>query len=324
MKTLSGFLRRVPVSVLIALAFFVVCALFVPRFAGSGNLGNVARIAAILAIVSCGQAIVLILGGIEFSFGSSVALASVVTVMLLPATGPLPAFLAGVAVVVLVGVLNGALVAGVGLPAVVVTLGTLMIAHGFAASLAGGLPIDAAPSPLFRWPAVGEVLGIPVAVLIAAVALFCLWVLLAHMELGRRFYLVGANASAARLSGIGVRGTVFTGYVLAGLFAGVASVILTSRVGSGQPNLIPDLPFQTIAACAIGGIPLTGGRGSVIQVIAGVAIIAMLNNAVVLLNYPVAVQQLLIALVIVVSVVAQRFAAGIAFDVRILLKGSAR
>lgn len=324
MTALSRLFRHIPVSVVIALVFFVLCALFVPRFANPGNLENVARIAAILAIVACGQAIVLILGGIEFSFGSSVALASVVTVMLLPSVGPVIAFLTGIAVVVFVGALNATLVAGIGLPAVVVTLGTLMIGHGLASSLAGGLPIDAAPSPLFRWPAVGEVMGIPVAVLFAAIALLCLWGLLAHTELGRRFYLVGANASAARLSGIGVKRTLFTGYVLAGLFAGVASVILTSRVGSGQPNLMPDLPFQTIAACAIGGIPLTGGRGSTIQVIAGVAIIAMLNNAVVLLNFPVAIQQLLIALVIVVSVIMQRLAAGFSIDLQILFKGAGR
>ena len=147
----------------------------------------------------------------------------------------------------------------------------------------------------------------------AVFALVCLWVLLAHTQLGRRFYLIGANASAARLSGVGVKRAAFAGYVLAGVFAGIASVILTSRVGSGQPNLMPDLPFQTIAACAIGGIPLTGGRGSALHVVAGVAIIAMLNNAVVLLNYPVAAQQLLIALVIVLSVVIQRLAAGVTF-----------
>lgn len=322
MTALARLFRRVPVSVVIAVCFFLLCALLVPRFSNPGNLGNVARIASILAIVSCGQAIVLILGGIDFSFGSSVALASVVTVMLLPATGPIVAFGAGILVVMLVGVTNATLVAGAGLPAVVVTLGTLMIGHGLAASLAGGLPIEAVPSALFRWPAVGEVFGIPVAVLIAAMALFSLGALLAYTELGRRFYLVGANSSAARLSGIAVKRTIFTGYVLAGLFAGLASVILTSRVGSGQPNLMPDLPFQTIAACAIGGIPLTGGRGSAVQVVAGVLIIAMLNNAVVLLNYSAAVQQLLIALVIIGSVLAQRLAKGVAVDLQILFRGS--
>lgn len=314
MRVLAALVRHVPVSVLIALGFFILCALFVPRFFSIGNLENVARIASILAIAACGQAIVLILGGIDFSFGSSVALASVVTVLLLPVAGPVPALLAGAVTVVLVGVANGVLVAGLGLPAVVVTLGTLMIGHGFAASLAGGLPIDAGPDAVFRWPAIGQVLGVPVAVLFAAFALACLWIVLFHTQLGRRFYLIGANASAARLSGVGVKRTIFAGYVLAGIFTGIASVILTSRVGSGQPNLMPDLPFQTIAACAIGGIPLTGGRGSALHVVAGVAIIAMLNNAVVLLNHPVAVQQSLIALVIVLSVVAQRLAAGVSFE----------
>lgn len=324
MKALAALIRHVPVSVVIALGFFILCAVFVPRFYSIGNLENVARIASILAIAACGQAIVLILGGIDFSFGSSVALASVVTVLLLPVTGPALALLAGVVTVALVGVANGALVAGLGLPAVVVTLGTLMIGHGIAASLAGGLPIDAAPGAVFRWPAIGKVLGIPVAVLCATFALSCLWVLLAHTQLGRRFYLIGANASAARLSGIGVKRVIFAGYVLAGIFAGIASVILTSRVGSGQPNLMPDLPFQTIAACAIGGIPLTGGRGSALHVTAGVAMIAMLNNAVVLLNYPVAAQQLLIALVIVLSVVIQRFAAGVTFALPSLFRVAER
>lgn len=304
----GGALARIPVSVIIAILFFIICALFVPRFASFGNLENVARIAAILAIVSCGQAVVLILGGIEFSFGSSVALASVVSVMLLPATGPALAFAAGIATVVAVGLVNATLIAALGLPAVVVTLGTLMIGHGLAASLAGGLPLDAAASAVFKWPAVGEIFGLPVAVVFAAAALACLWFILSRTELGRRFYLVGANAPAARLSGIGVRATTFTGYLIAGVFCGIASVILTSRVGSGQPNLMSDLPFQTIAACAIGGIPLTGGRGSALHVLAGVAVIAMLNNAVVLLNFPVAAQQLLIAFVIVASVLAQKLA----------------
>jgi len=319
MTNLARLFRCVPASVLIAIAFFMLCALLVPRFSSMGNLGNVARIASILAIVSCGQAIVLILGGIDFSFGSSVALASVVTAMLLPATGPLAALGTGVLVVVLIGLVNATLVAGVGLPAVIVTLGTLMVGHGLAASLAGGLPIDAVSSALFRWPAAGEIFGIPVSVLMAAIALCSLGALLGYAELGRRFYLVGANPRAARLCGIAVKQTVFAGYVLAGLFAGLASVILTSRVGSGQPDLMPDLPFQTIAACAIGGIPLTGGRGSAVQVAAGVCIIAMLNNAVVLLNYSAAVQQLLIALVIIGSVFAQRLVKGAVIEPAALL-----
>jgi len=293
------------VSLWIALAFFVVCALFVPRFFSSGTLENVIRIASILAIVSCGQAIVLILGGIEFSFGSSVALASVVAVMLLPDFGPLMGFGGAILTVLAVSTVNATLIAFLGLPAVIVTLGTLMIGHGLAAFLVGGLPIEAVPSSLFKWPSAGRVFGISTPVVLAALAIAILSIMLNFTLLGRRLFLVGASPDAARISGISVARTRFAGYLMAGAFCAVAAVVLTSRVASGQPNLMPDLPFETIAACAMGGIPLTGGRGSALQVLAGVAVIAMINNAVVLLNYPAAVQQLLIAAVIIGSVVLQ-------------------
>ena len=299
-----------PASVWIATGFFVACAIIVPRFFTPGNLENVVRITAILAIVSCGQAIVLILGGIEFSFGSSVALASVVAAMLLPSYGTAAAFAAALLTVLAVSLANASLVAFMRLPAVIVTLGTLMIAHGLAASLAGGLPVDAIPNEFFKWPASGKILWISAPVWLAALALSSLALILAKSSLGRRFILVGANSEAARLAGIEVARTKFLGYVLAGIYCGAAAIVLTSRVGSGQPNLMPDLPFQTIAACAIGGIPLTGGRGSALQVLAGVAVIAMLNNAVVLLNYPAATQLLLTAAVIVGSVAVQSWRIG--------------
>lgn len=306
MGVLTHRLRLVPVSLWIAVAFFVICAVFVPRFFTSGNLENVVRIASILAIVSCGQAIVLILGGIEFSFGSSVALASVVAVMLIPDFGPIAGFGGAILTVLAVSVVNATLISFLGLPAVIVTLGTLMAGHGLAAFLVGGLPIEAVPSELFKWPSAGSVLGLSTPVLLAALAVSILSIILNYMHIGRRLFLVGASPNAARISGLSVARTRFAGYLIAGAFCAVAAVVLTSRVASGQPNLMPNLPFETIAACAIGGIPLTGGRGSALQVLAGVAVIAMLNNAVVLLNYPAAVQQLLIAAVIIGSVVAQK------------------
>lgn len=306
MRAVARRLRVVPVSLWIAMGFFVICAIFVPRFFTSGNLENVVRIASILAIVSCGQAIVLVLGGIEFSFGSSVALASVVAVMLMPDFGPLAGFAGAVLTVLAVSAVNATLVAFLGLPAVIVTLGALMIGHGLAASLVGGLPIEAVPSELFKWPSTGSLFGVSAPVVLAALAIVTLSIILNFTHIGRRLFLVGASPNAARISGISVSRAKFAGYLMAGGFCAVAAVVLTSRVASGQPNLMPNLPFETIAACAIGGIPLSGGRGSAIQVLAGVAVIAMLNNAVVLLNYPAAVQQLLIAAVIIGSVVAQK------------------
>lgn len=301
---------RPPLSAAIALAVFVLFALLVPRFATFGNLENVARIAAILCIAACGQAIVLILGGIEFSFGSSVALASVVTVLALPFGGTLPAFAAGAAVVLAVGAVNGLLVSRFELPSFLVTLGTLMIGAGLASTIAGGLPIDAPASDAFAWLARGRIAGVPVPIVVAALAVAVLYGLLAHTRLGRFWYLAGANPDAARLAGVNVRRALFSGYVVAGGFCAVTALILTSRVASGQPNLAPNLPFETIAACAIGGIPLAGGQGRASQVVCGVVIVAMMNNAVVLLNLPVAWQRLMIAVVIVGAVLLQQVASG--------------
>ncbi|CAO3420074.1 ABC transporter permease [Azospirillum doebereinerae] len=295
-----------PAAVWIVLLLFGVFALAVPRFASAGNLENLLRVGSILGIAACGQTIVLILGGIEFSFGASVALASVVTVLALPSAGVAGAFAAGGAAVVLVGAVNGTLVARFALPPFIVTLGMLMVAGGGAAVLAGGLPIDAPPSDAFSWPARGRVAGIPVPILAAAGGFTLLHVLLTHTHVGRLWYLVGANMTAARLSGITVWRVMLAGYLLAGVFCAVAAVILTSRVASGQPGLAPNLPFETIAACAVGGIPLAGGQGRAVQTLCGVLIIAMMNNAVVLLNLPVAYQQLMIAAVILGAVILQQ------------------
>ncbi|GAB4071971.1 ABC transporter permease [Ancylobacter sonchi] len=299
-------LSRPPTVAVVCLGLFLMCCLLVPRFASFGNLENVLRVAAILCIVACGQAIVIILGGIEFSFGASAALASVVTVMVLPATGPVAGLAVGGATVIGIGMVNGWLVGRMGLPPVIVTLGTLMMASGIAAWLVGGLPLDAPPSAAFSWPARGRVLGIPVPILAALLACGVLHVLLAYGRIGRLWYHVGANPLAARLAGIDVARVTLLGYAAAGAFCAVGAIILTSRVASGQPALAPNLPFETIAACAIGGLPLSGGRGHVLQVVSGVLTVAMLNNAVVLLNLPVAWQLVLLGLAVLVAVGLQK------------------
>jgi ribose/xylose/arabinose/galactoside ABC-type transport system permease subunit len=301
-ERLSAVLGRVPFSFWMAVLLFVLFAMTVERFATAGNLFNIARIAAILGIVTCGQAIVLVLGGIEFSFASSVALSSVITVVLMPQVGVVPAFLAGVGTCLAIGLVNATLIARFELPAFLVTLGTLMAGHGLAQVIAGGLPLDAPASDAFTWPARGEIVGVPVPIFAALLSIAVLHFLLAHSLIGRYWYMTGGNIEAARLSGVKVRIVLFWGYLAAAGFCAVAAVILTSRVASGHPELWPSLAFETIAACAIGGIPLAGGQGRTMQVVCGVLIIAMMQNAVILLNLPTAYQQSVTAIVIIGAV----------------------
>jgi ribose/xylose/arabinose/galactoside ABC-type transport system permease subunit len=297
---------RPPAISIATFALFVLACILIPRFGTFGNLENVLRIAAILGIVACGQAIVIILGGIEFSFSASVALCSVVVVSVLPQVGVPLAFAIGALGIVATGITNGFLVARFAIPAVIVTLGMLMILSGVAAWLAGGLPIDAPPSNVFAWLSRGRILGIPVPIGMAGLSFLALHLLLAHSHRGRIWYLVGANPVAARLAGINVERAILSGYAVAAVFCALGAIILTSRVGSGQPSLAPNLSFETIAACAIGGLPLSGGRGRVIQVACGVLIVAMLNNAVVLLNLPVAYQLIVMGGLVLAAVLLQR------------------
>jgi ribose/xylose/arabinose/galactoside ABC-type transport system permease subunit len=129
--------------------------------------------------------------------------------------------------------------------------------------------------------------------------------LLRRTTLGRYWYLVGSSASAARLAGVPVGTALFLAYLAGSAFVAVAGIVLTSRVGSGQPNLFPNLPFEAIAACAIGGLPLTGGAGRPIQIVAGVLILSATENAVVLLNLSSAAQLILVGALMVGSVALQ-------------------
>ncbi|SON55702.1 Ribose transport system permease protein RbsC [Hartmannibacter diazotrophicus] len=277
-------------SLVAAIVLFAGCALFVPHFLELSNLSNVLRVSSILALAASGQALVIIMAGIDFSVGSSVAFGSVMTVLAMQIV-PVPlAFAAGAATMIATGGLNGLLIAYAGLPPFLATLGMLMLLHSTASIAVGGLPVEASVSEDVYFLGRGIVYGIPVPILIAAVALIALHVLLAKTSLGRRLRLIGSNPEAARLAGLPVRRTMLTGYAIAGCFVALAGLILTSRVASGQPNLMPNLPFESIAACAIGGISLAGGRGSAVQVLWGVLIIAMINNAIVLLNLPAAAQ----------------------------------
>lgn len=294
-----------PASFWALLVLVTISAQFVPQFATFSNAVNVMRVSSILLLASLGQSLVIILAGIEFSIGSAAALCSIVTVFTLQSASLPVAFGTGFASVLTVGALNGLLISYARMPAFLATLGTLMLVHGLASVFVGGLPIEAPVSDAFYWLGRSFLFGVPMPVWIALAGLVLHHIFLTRSKLGRQFYLVGANENAALICGIQVRRVRLLGYILASVFVAVAALILTSRVASGQPNLYPNLPFETISACAVGGISLAGGRGTTAQVLIGVLIISVLNNIVVLLNLPSAAQLAALGAVIIVAVMYQ-------------------
>jgi ribose/xylose/arabinose/galactoside ABC-type transport system permease subunit len=300
-------IRRLPRSAYVLAVLFVVAALIAPRFFTTGNLVNVARVAAILSLAAYGQSIAVVTGGLDFSMGSSVALVSVVTVLLVSSVGTPIAFAAGALSAVAVGIVNGFLISRLEMPPFLVTLGILIAVYGLASLLVGGIPLQAPADVQLDWLGQGALLGVPVPIIVSAAGFFALSVLMGRTRLGRSWYLIGSSQAAARNAGIPVRRYLFLAYLVSSLFVAAAGAILTSRVNSGQPNLHPTLPFEAIAACAIGGLALTGGVGRPLQVLIGVLVVAIVNNAVVLLNLSSAMQLMAIGVLTVAAVLFQQF-----------------
>ena len=299
--------RQVPPAVYVLAALALLLAFTVPRFATAGNLINLLRVAGILAIASYGQAIIIITAGLDFSVGSAVALTSVVTVLLVEPLGTPLAFVCGGGAALAVGAINGIFVGAARLPPFLVTLGMLIFVHGLASLLVGGVPLEAPASMGMSWLGKGTVFAVPTPIILALLGYVALAVLLKRTKLGRYWYLVGASAPAARLAGAPVSATLFLAYFVGSAFVAVTGLVLTSRVGSGQPYLFPNLPFEAIAACAIGGLPLTGGAGRPIQILAGVLILSATENAVVLLNLSSAAQLMVVGALMVGAVALQHF-----------------
>ncbi|MHB0871185.1 MAG: ABC transporter permease [Chloroflexota bacterium] len=285
----------------ILLALCAIITLFQPRFATVPNLVNVFRQASVLALATYGQTIVIITGGIDLSLGSLAALVSMVTALSAIQWGVVPGFAVGLALAAFLGLVNGVLVSKLKVPAFIATVGMLTYAAGMAQYIGGGLPIEFMP-PGFGFIGGGHWGPIPMPVVVAAVVLVLTHLFLKRTTAGRYLYFLGGNPEAARYSGVDVDRFRMMAYVLSGLLAGIASIVLSSRVNSGQPAISPTLPFEAIAAVAVGGISTGGGEGNLGKAVVGVLIISVVTNGLNLANVSSYVQQMVIGAVMVLAV----------------------
>lgn len=281
----------------------VCVAMFIatPDFLTAENLLNVGIQAAVVAVLAFGMTFVIVAGGIDLSVGSVAALAAIVggwASLSLGLPGPL-VLLVGLATGLLAGVVNGAAVAYVGLPAFIATLAMLSIARGLGLVISEGSPL-AMPDAV---TALGDDLGpIPVPIVVLAGAGLVAAVILARTVVGRSMYAVGGNEEAARLSGLPVKRVTVVVYALSGLFAGLAGLLLAGRLGSAQPQAAFGYELDAIAAVVIGGASLSGGVGKATGTLIGALVLAVIRNGLNLLNVTAFWQQVVIGLVIAVAV----------------------
>jgi ribose transport system permease protein len=295
------------IGLIIIIAIF---GLLVPDFLSQRNLVNILQQSSINACLALGMTLVIISGGIDLSVGPTAAIAAVITAALLVSGTPIPlAILAGLGIGVICGLVNGVLVAYIGLQPFIVTLGTLSTYRAIALIYTGGNPVFGLP-PEFRSLFNGSVAGIPNSVLMVAVVAILAWVLLKKTPLGEYLLAVGGNEEAAYVAGVPIAITKITAYVISGALAALASMILIGRLGAAEPILGNLWELDAIAAAAIGGASLMGGKGSVVGTLLGAIILGSMRNGLTLMNVQAFYQLLATGLIILVAMMIDRVTRG--------------
>ena len=320
---LSGFLRKYGI-VFIFMAMFFGMWFLSDAFLQPRNLLNIVRQISVMGLIAIGVTVVIITTGIDLSSGSVLALSAVAAASLAQRTDWDGAKYPGLDLPIIVpiivaliigafcGSINGWLIARFKIPPFIATLGMMTIARGFAL-IYSDRPVSGL-TDAYNFIGQGELLkilpipdqpplGIPIPVIILAVVAIGTHIMLNNTRFGRHIYAVGGNEQAARISGLNVGRIKIGVYMFAGLLSGLAGVVLSSRIGSGQPGLGVGYELDAIAAAVIGGTSLSGGIGTIWGTIVGALIIGVLNNGLDLLNVSAYWQTIVKGSIIVVAVI---------------------
>jgi rhamnose transport system permease protein len=274
------------------LALLAIClgiTLREPRFLQASNLEQVALSGTLVWIVALGQALLIVGRQIDLSVGAIVASSAFVSALWLsehPNSSLALMFVIGIAVGTMMGAGNALLAAGLRIPAIVATLGTLAIYRGGIIVFAGGRQISATILP-DNYGAVAQthIMGQSPLVWIALALTFFLGWLARNTRTGRNVYAIGSNPEGAEFAGIGVRRHVAFLFILSGMLSGLTGVLWGARFGTVDAVIAPDLQLQSISAAVVGGVSIFGGSGSVYGAAIGAAIFAVLQNGVQLLGF---------------------------------------
>jgi ribose transport system permease protein len=288
---------------LVLLALMVFFSVVTGIFLTPSNLFNVARQISMLGIAAVGMTFVLLVGGIDLSVGSQVSLINIVTAWFMVKAGlpPLLSCLISIALASLIGFLNGWIIANIKMPPLIVTLASMTMLEGLTYIICGGFPIFGFPRS-FAVIGQGYLGPVPIPVIIMIVILAIGAFILNETFFGRWFYAVGGNEEAANLSGINVKNVKYIVYTLSGLFAGLAGIVMLSRANSGQAMAGKGFEFDVLTAAVLGGVSVSGGSGRISNVIAGVLILGVLSNGMVLMNVTQFSQMLVKGAVLLIAV----------------------
>jgi ribose transport system permease protein len=299
---LSQDLLQACYRLLAAALICVALALATDAFLTLGNILNVLRQTALLFLMASGLTLVILTAGLDLSVGANIGLSACLAASVMTATG---SSLFGVAIGIgcgaLVGLANGALVAWLRIPSFIATYGMMWMLTGVTYYYMGGDTIHGFPLA-FRQFGIGYLLGIPIPVYVMVFFLALGTAFAQRTVWGQQIYALGANAEAARLSGVPIERRLLLVYAFSGAMAGLASLIILARINSAQGDIGEDLTLPAIAAALIGGTSLFGGSGTVAGTLIGALILTLVVNGMNLLQINAAWQPLATGLIVLVAV----------------------
>lgn len=286
---------------------FVALACLVPNFVKRDNLIGLALSVSMVGMVACTMLFCMASGDFDLSVESIVAFTGVLAAVVIGRSGSIPLGIAsGVLAGGVVGLVNGVVIARLGINALITTLATMQITRGLALIVSGGSAVGITQPGLLK---LGNttVLSIPLPVLMTTVCFLVFGALLHRTTFGRNTLAIGGNRDAARLSGIRVPQTRIVIFLLQGLMAGFAGVVLAARMASGQPNTSAGFALDVISACVLGGVSLAGGAGTMLGVVVGVLIMGTVQNAMNLCNVPTFYQYVARGSILLLAVLFDRY-----------------
>lgn len=297
-------------SVIMLVVFAGVIAVLNDRFLTVPNLLNVFRQSSINAIIACGMTFVILTGGIDLAVGSVLAIASAVSAsMLLAGFGIVPTVAAAMVIGGLSGAISGLIITKGKVQPFIATLVMMTFLRGATLVFTNGTPLTvgkAKAAEAFYFLGNGNVLGIPLPILITVLVFGLAYFVLTQTRIGRYVYAVGGNEDASRLSGLNTDRVKLFVYTVSGVLAAVAGLIVTSRLSSAQPTAGTGYELDAIAAVVLGGTSLVGGKGKILGTVIGVLIIGILNNALNLMDISSYYQMIAKAAVILLAVLLDR------------------
>jgi simple sugar transport system permease protein/ribose transport system permease protein len=292
-------------TVLAAVVIFAAFSAFSPRFLSLDNMSNVLVQISTLTVVACALTVAVVSGEFDLSVGQAAGLSAILVAGFL-VWNHQPMYVAiplAVLAAVVIGLVNGLLITWLRIPSMIATLGVGPIALGFNYSYSGGDSIYAQMPPAFYYLSTGKIFGfLPVPVVIAAVIALLIYTLINHTRYGRATVATGTNIIAARLSGINVNRCRQVAMIISGTGAGLAGIMLTARLGTGQPGAGEPYLMDALTAVFIGMTAFRPGRASVQGTLIGVIIIGMLDNGLNLLGAPFFLQNIVRGVVMIAAV----------------------